>query len=77
MKNYPDTNKLVFFDDNDSDTEEYSDEEDDFINIRLPLADVLEKESVSNNDREIVQRILTWSIKERLTIPQLHELLKL
>lgn len=78
MASYPDTNKLIFFGDNDDDaSEEYSDEEeDDFAYIRMPLASVLEKEQVLSNDREIVTRILTWSIKDRLTISQLRELLE-
>ncbi|CAO3639701.1 unnamed protein product [Mucor fragilis] len=77
MTNYPDANKLIFFDDNDSDMEGYSDDESEgeFVNIRMSLAALLEQENVAHLDRDIITNTLTWSIKERLTLPYLNTLL--
>ncbi|KAI8637693.1 kinase-like domain-containing protein [Parasitella parasitica] len=77
MTNYPDANKLIFFDDNDSEIEEDSDQDDGFISIRMPLADLLKKEQISDDNQDIIIRILTWSVKDRLTIPQIHDHLAL
>ena len=79
MANYPDTNKLIFFDDNDSDMDEYSDNEDEdetseYANIRMPLVAILEQENVPPLDRNIITNTLTWSISDRWTLPRLETL---
>ncbi|EPB92562.1 CMGC/CDK protein kinase [Mucor circinelloides 1006PhL] len=78
MTHYPDANKLIFFDDNDSDVEDFSDDEDEngCASIRMSLAAILEQENVPQIDRKVITSILTWSIKERLTIPHLNNLLQ-
>ncbi|CEP19275.1 hypothetical protein [Parasitella parasitica] len=78
MVNYPDANKLIFFDDsNDPEMEEDSDQDDDFTNMRMSLANVLEKEQISSDNQHIIMQILTWSVNDRLTIAQLHNILAL
>lgn len=82
MASYPDANKLIFFNDNDSDMEDYySDDEDEdeddkseFAKMRMSLAAILEQENVSQLDRDIITNTLTWSIKERWTLPRLQSL---
>ncbi|KAK4512124.1 uncharacterized protein ATC70_013367 [Mucor velutinosus] len=79
MANYPDANKLIFFDDNDSDMDDYSDDEseEEFTNTRTSLAAILEQENVPQLGRNIITSTLTWSVKERLTLPRLNTLLSL
>ncbi|GAN11108.1 cell division protein kinase 7 [Mucor ambiguus] len=78
LANCPDANKLIFFDDNDSDMEDYysdDESESEFANSRLPLAAILEQENVPQLDRDIITNTLTWSIKERWALPRINTLL--
>lgn len=77
MCNYPDTNKLMFFSDNQSDDEyEFDSDDSDFEEMealkaaKVPLQQLIEDENISQVDKQLILGILTWSIKDRLTIPK-------
>ncbi|KAG2231472.1 kinase-like domain-containing protein [Thamnidium elegans] len=79
MHDYPDTNKLMFFSDNYSDDDyedEYSSESDDeemeALRIsRIPLKQLINDDNLSEIDKQLILGILTWSIQDRLTIPEI------
>lgn len=74
MSDYPDTNKLVFFScdlsDEESDFEFESDDEEMLMikASRKPLKQLIQEENLSEIEQHLVARILTWSIKERLSL---------
>lgn len=78
MHDYPDTNKLMFFSDSYSDDDyedEYSSESDDeemeaLRASRIPLKKVIDDGNLSEIDKQLILRMLTWSIKDRSTIPE-------
>lgn len=81
MSYYPDANKLMFFtgrDDGSEDEFDYEFESDDeemlaLNESKVPLVDVLKKENVSAEERRMILGTLTWSIKDRLKIPEVKD----
>lgn len=84
MCKLPDANKLMFFTSCASDDEEEyefdSDDEDyDLImKSRIPLTKLLEEEGsiVSNSYKQIILGTLTWSVKNRLTMSKIVNIIK-
>jgi hypothetical protein len=76
MSNYPDTNKLMFFSCGSDDEHEFESDDEDMIALRaskIPLRQIIQDEDISEVDQQVVLRILTWSIKDRLTIPEVED----
>jgi hypothetical protein len=80
MSNYPDANKLMFFTSgNDGSDDEYEYEldsdDEDMVHIKtskISLNEVLEEENILVIHQIVILGILTWSIKDRLTISEVR-----
>jgi hypothetical protein len=76
MSDYPDINKLMFFSCDFSDDEsKYESESDDEEMLlikasRKPLEQLIQEENLSETEQQVILGILTWSIKDRLSIPE-------
>ncbi|KAI7894621.1 kinase-like domain-containing protein [Mucor mucedo] len=77
MSDYPDTNKLMFFScassDDESDFDFESDDEEMILvkANRKSLKQLMQEENLSETEQNLVVRILTWSIKERMSLPEI------
>lgn len=78
MSDYPDTNKLMFFscDWSDGDSEyDFESDDEEMLLIKAskkPLDDLVQEGKLSKTERGLVKGTLSWSIKERLSIPEVN-----
>ncbi|KAG0170892.1 Cyclin-dependent kinase 20 [Apophysomyces sp. BC1034] len=74
MNQYPDANKLIFFngdgkDDTDTDEdEEYEEDEEERLHT---LNYILDTSHILTDHQTFIRRILTWSIKNRISIEEI------
>jgi hypothetical protein len=73
MAKYPDTNKLMFFTGSTSSDDEYEFDSDDedikaIKESKIPVEEIIKE--FDEIDKQIILGILTWSINDRLTIPE-------